>query len=102
MTKYGNSQQISEISQSKVSLIGSINALSNLVKLTQYYADYIQNITGDINIACINWSKLRAIYLGYVPYINGANNLSARGDGVYGDIAVFGNKYDIIGLQLYY
>ena len=72
---------------------GSIHTCANYSKLMNFNMQYCNSMTGDIAIAFANCYKLDAILINHASFINGTS-IGDTSDKIYGDIAVFADKYN--------
>lgn len=94
------------VGPSNLNFIGSIDTLNLLTKITNFYCGYCENITGDIETTCVNWSRLYYIQMMFARWSSSSNwysthNIDGSGsDKIYGNISVFTDKYDLKWIQI--
>ena len=76
--------------------VGSINILQNMLNFYYINTNGCQNIAGDIQTTFANTSKINYIEFEYIEYDqNGYFDGSRTSTNIYGNISIFGDKYDL-------
>ena len=82
-------------------IVGSISSFNGLVNITYFENTYCWNTVGDIGIAFANMYKLNQIWIMYAYHTGNNVYISTSSDKIYGDITVFGDKYNMTYLRIY-